>query len=84
MSTAELIARCINRATQHGWLVSRGHRTRGPRDHSMMEATMRATPDAWICWEHDVESADPAFPARHTGCPVGALHYAVRPSRGGR
>jgi hypothetical protein len=38
---------------------------------------MLATPDAWICWEHDVESADPGFPARHSGCPVGALHYAM-------
>jgi hypothetical protein len=39
---------------------------------------MLATPDAWICWEHDdVESADPGFPARHSGCPVGALHYVM-------
>jgi hypothetical protein len=38
---------------------------------------MLATPDAWICWEPDVESADPTFPARHSGCPVGAVHCAT-------
>jgi hypothetical protein len=38
---------------------------------------MLATPDAWICWEHDVESADPGFPGRHSGCPIGALHFVT-------
>jgi hypothetical protein len=48
----------------------------------MTGGTMLAMPDAWICWEHDVESADPAFPARHSGCPVGALHYAIKVETG--
>jgi hypothetical protein len=39
------------------------------------------TLDAWICWEHDEQSHDPNFPARHPGCPIGALHHATAAHR---